>query len=73
MSTKYAALIHFEDHVTEEEAREALESIGHVVVKPWRSTFGMTVAEVAELPEPTAGDLVRSYDDDWGEPVWYIP
>lgn len=73
MATKRAALIHFEDHVSEEEAREALEAIAHVLKKPFRSTFGMDVAEAAELPPVTVGDFVREYDDDWGSPVWYIP
>jgi hypothetical protein len=65
MAQRLAALITFDDSITYEEAREALESIGHVLVEPHNFTEDPT--------PPTVGDLVRSYDDDFGGPVWYVP
>jgi hypothetical protein len=63
MAVKRAALIHFADHVSLEEARAALESIGAVLETPF-----------SYPPEDlTAGDYVREYDPEWGGPVWYIP
>ena len=70
---KRGALIEFADHITDSEARYALKTIAHVLKEPYRSDFGLSVAEIAERPEPSVGDLVREYDDEWGGPVWYIP
>lgn len=70
---KLAALIEFNNHVSKEEARAALESIAHVLKEPYRSDFGLTVEEIAERPPVSVGDYVRSYDDEWGSPTWYVP
>lgn len=68
MATKLAALIHFRDDVSEEEARLALERIEHVLNTPFEYDF-----DAGAPVETSVGDYVRSYDDEWGGPVWYIP
>ncbi len=67
-TVKRAALIHFEDHVSDEEARAALESIAGVLKTPFEYDW-----ETKEQKDTTVGDYVNEYDPDWGGPVWYIP
>jgi len=54
-----AALIYFREGITEDQARKALQRISGLIEKPFGSD--------------DAGDLVRSYDPEYGGPVWYIP
>ena len=67
---RLAALIEFAEHVSDEEARAALESIANVLEQPYRSDFGLSVAEIANRPEPSVGDYVKAYDDEWGSPTF---
>lgn len=65
---KRAALIHFEDHVSTEEAQAALESIANVLKTPFDYDW-----EAKELKATSVGNYLEEYDDEYGGPVWYIP
>ena len=65
---KRAALIYFEDWVTDEEAREAIESIANVIKAPVEYDYKKQVG----IKKPV-GEYVEEYDDEFGGPVWYIP
>ena len=65
---KRAALIYFEDHVTDEEAREAIDSIARVIKAPLEYD-----SEKRVMLKKTVGEYVQEYDDEYGGPVWYIP
>ena len=67
---RLAALIHFREDVSDEEAREALEKISGVLSLP---TDYDIVDGKMQYKKGSAGDYVHSYDDEYGGPVWYIP
>lgn len=59
-----AALIHFRDGVSTEQAQKALRLIADVIEAP------------SNYPDPGTGDVgdcVKEYEADYGGPVWYIP
>ena len=57
-NTRVAALIHFRDDITHEQAQKVLRRIALELDAPYTGDVG---------------DYVREYDADDGGPVWYIP
>lgn len=67
---RLAALIKFHDGVTFEEAVAALRSIKHLLDVPDRIDWDGTQT----TRRPTlCKEVVRKYNPDHGEPVFYIP
>ncbi len=56
--TRLAALIHFRDDITHEQAQRVLRRIASELDAPYSGDVG---------------EYVRSYDPNIGGPVWYVP
>ena len=56
--TRRAALIHFRDDITHEQAQRVLRRIALELDAPYSGDVG---------------DYVRTYNPNEGGPVWYIP
>jgi len=84
---RLGAVIKFKSNVTQEEAARALRSLQLLLDVP--DVVSVPDAEIQEALDEgrtvrydssrwhsrawTPADLVTEYDDDWGDPVWYIP